>query len=170
MSGHKIIVRPENKMLLSPFKGTKEELIPILQRVQDQYGYLPQNVMLDIAKYVSIPESKVYATATFYSQFRFKPVGEKHICLCQGTACHVRGAAKIQDVIEHRLGITAGETTADGKYSLETVACIGCCGLAPCITINKDMVCGHLTPGKAASIFAEPSKEERKNAVKNVAG
>ncbi len=170
MSEHEIILSPANKLLLSPFKGTKEELIPILQRVQEQYGYLPQNVMLDIAKYVSIPESKVYATATFYSQFRFKPVGEKHICVCQGTACHVRGAEKIQDVIEHRLGITAGETTADGKYSLETVACIGCCGLAPCITINKDLFYGNLTPGKAVRIFAEPLKEERENAVKKVAG
>jgi NADH:ubiquinone oxidoreductase subunit E len=170
MSENKLYIREIVELLLSDFKGTKNELIPILQCVQKQFGYLPESAMQEIARYVSIPESKVYATATFYSEFRFKPIGEKHISVCKGTACHIRGAGKIQETIERQLGITEGETTADRQYSLETVACIGCCALAPCMTVNKETVHGNLTPRKAVSIITEPVMEEEKHAVKNLAG
>ena len=169
MSKHEVYHREKVEMLLSDFKGTKNELIPILQRVQQQFGYLPESAMLEIARYVSIPESKVYATATFYSEFRFKPIGEKHISVCQGTACHIRGAGKIQETIERHLGIRVGETTADRQYSLETVACIGCCALAPCMTVNKETVHGGLTSRRAVSILTEPVVEEEKHAAKNLA-
>ncbi len=170
MSEYKLYVRENVDLLLSDFKGTKNDLIPILQSVQQQFGYLPESAMLEIARFVCIPESKVYATATFYSQFRFKPVGEKHICLCQGTACHIQGAGKIQEAIERELSITVGETTADHQYSLETVACIGCCALAPCLTINKDTIHGRLTPRETINILSDSAVEEENNAVKNLAG
>ncbi len=170
MSEEKLYIHKNVEFLLSDFNGTKNELIPILQRVQKQFGYLPESAMLEIARYVSIPESKVYAAATFYSEFRFNPIGEKHISVCKGTACHIQGAGKIQETIERQLGITVGETTADRQYSLETVACIGCCALAPCMTVNKETVHGNLTPRKAVSIITEPVVEEEKHAVKNLTG
>lgn len=170
MSGHEVQKHGEIEALLSTFKGTKNELIPILQSVQGHYGYLPEKAMLQVARFVSIPESKVYATATFYSQFKFKPLGENHICLCQGTACHVGGSSKVQEALERHLGISAGETTADLKYSLETVACIGCCALAPCMTVNGETIHGLLTPRKAVAMLTEAALEEEKYAFKNLAG
>ncbi|MEW5921471.1 MAG: NADH-quinone oxidoreductase subunit NuoE [Bacillota bacterium] len=158
------------KEILSSFRGTENELIPILQRVQEQFGYLPESAMLETARFMAVPESKVYATASFYSQFRFKATGKKHIAVCRGTACHVRGAGKIQDTLERQLGIKEGETTADREYSLEAVACIGCCALAPCIAVNKETIYGRLTPQKAVIVVNGPVREETENAQKNHAG
>lgn len=149
--------------LFSSFSGTKKDLIPILQSVQERFGYLPERAMSEVANFISIPESKVYGTATFYSLFRFKPNGEKHIAVCKGTACHVRGAEKIQDALKRHLGIKEDETTADGSYSMEAVACIGCCALAPCITVNSEKVLGKLTPQKAVDLFAKPLGKEKFN-------
>jgi len=134
------------------FKGTKEELISILQKVQERYGYIPEDVMLEVSRFTKVPESTVFGVATFYAQFRFTPIGENIIMVCRGTACHVKGSPQILEEIERALGITEGETTPDGKYSLETVACIGCCSLAPCIMINKK-VHANLTPQKVAKLF-----------------
>ncbi len=139
-------------MILSSFKGNKDELIPILQRVQEEVGYLPEQLMLEIARFTRVPESRIYAVATFYAQFRFTPIGRNHVIVCRGTACHVRGAPRILEEIEKTLGITDGETTEDMEYSLETVACIGACGLSPCIMINKK-VKAKLTPKKVAKLF-----------------
>ena len=138
--------------IFSDFNGTEDDLIPILQKVQENFGYLSQHSMMDVSRFLRIPTSKVWATATFYTQFRLKPIGEKHIMLCRGTACHVKGAPRILDEIELKLGITEGETSSDGKYSLESVACIGACGLAPCILINED-VKGRLTPKMVNKLF-----------------
>ena len=99
--------------VLSPFEGKREELIPILQRVQEEFGYLPQNAMFDIARFARVPESAVYAVATFYAQFRFTPIGKTHVMVCRGTACHVRGATRILEALESQLGIKEGETTED---------------------------------------------------------
>ena len=137
--------------ILSSYKGTKNELIPILQEVQGELGYLPEEEMLDIARFTGIPESRVYGVASFYAQFRFTPVGENVIMVCRGTACHVRGAQQVLDELSRKLGINEGETTEDLKYTLETVACIGCCALAPCVMVNKD-VHGRLTRKKAGAI------------------
>ena len=137
--------------VLSSYKGTKDELIPILQQVQEEFGYLPEEEMLDIARFTGVSESKVYGVASFYAQFRFTPVGENIIMVCRGTACHVRGAQQVLDELSRQLGIGEGETTSDMKYTLETVACIGCCALAPCVMVNKD-VYGRLTRQKVGEI------------------
>ncbi len=123
--------------VLNQFNGKKEELIPILQKVQDEFGYIPEEKMLNIARFIRVPESKVYGTATFFAQFRFTPIGENRVMVCRGTACHVKGAPQVLEAIERKLNIKEGETTPDGKYSLESVACIGCCSLAPCIMVNN---------------------------------
>lgn len=144
------------------FKGREDELIPLLQGVQAEFGYLPEEGMHAIAEFARVPESRVYAVATFYAQFRFSPVGEKHIMVCRGTACHVRGAPRVLETLETQLGITEGETTEDGGYSLETVACIGACGLAPCLTINKQ-VAAAMTPKKVAKLLKETANDGHKS-------
>ena len=138
--------------VLSSFEGRRDELIPILQRVQEKAGFLPENAMFRIARFAHVPESAVYAVATFYAQFRFTPIGRNHIMVCRGTACHVRGATRILDALENQLGIKEGETTEDLEYTLETVACIGACGLSPCIMSNKKVE-AKLTPKKVAKLF-----------------
>ncbi len=125
--------------ILSRYNGKKSELIPILQDVQSNYGYLPEDIILEISKFMKIPESEVYGVATFYSQFRFTPIGKKHIMVCKGTACHVQGAPQIIEGIERHLGIKEGEVTLDLEYSLESVGCLGCCALAPCAMVNDEI-------------------------------
>lgn len=123
--------------VFSSYEGKGEELIPILQDVQEAYSFLPEDAMLGIARFTRVPTSKVYAVATFYAQFRFEPRGRNHIMVCRGTACHVSGAPRVLEDVETALGIKEGETSADLEFSLETVACIGACSLAPCLMINK---------------------------------
>ena len=145
--------------LLSSYAGRREEIIPVLQRVQGEFGYLPKEAMLDIARFTRVPESHVYAVATFYAQFRFTPIGRNHIMVCRGTACHVRGAPRILQEIEQQLGIKEGETSDDLEYSLETVACIGACGLSPCIMTNKKVE-AKLTPKKVAELFRKARADD----------
>ncbi|MBN2424043.1 MAG: NADH-quinone oxidoreductase subunit NuoE [Calditrichaceae bacterium] len=114
----------------------RDSLIPILQEVQNIDGYLSRNAVLEIGKYLQLPASKIYGVATFYNQFRFQPLGKYHITVCRGTACHVKGSATVLSILEQELKIKAGQTTRDGLFSLEVVACIGACGLAPVISIN----------------------------------
>lgn len=146
------------KKILSSYEGKTEELIPILQEVQAELGYLPEEAMLEIARFTGIPESRVYAVATFYAQFRFTPIGRNHVMVCRGTACHVRGAPRILEELKRRLGIKEGETTSDMEYSLETVACIGCCALAPCMMINKKVE-AKLTLKKLGALFSKRGGE-----------
>ncbi len=138
--------------IFAPFAGKPEELIPVLQAVQGEYGYLSDETMGEIARFTGVPGSRVYGVATFYSQFRFTPVGETHICVCRGTACHVRGSGKILENIEGLLGIKNGEVTDDLKYSIDTLACIGACGIAPCVIVN-DKVNAKMTPNKVREIL-----------------
>ncbi|MFC2104602.1 NADH-quinone oxidoreductase subunit NuoE [Bacteroidota bacterium] len=145
--------------VFSSFDGKEEELIPILQKVQNTMGFLSDNSMEEIARFTRVPMSKIYGVATFYAQFRFTPKGEKHIMLCRGTACHVKGAPRIQEEIENQIGIKVGETSKDLKYSLEDVACIGACSLAPCAMVNNTVE-ANLTPPKVEKIF---SKKGEKN-------
>ena len=142
--------------ILSRFNRDRGNLIPILQQVQHEFGYLPREAMQLVADFLRISDSSVYSVSTFYTQFKFTPSGRNIIRVCRGTACHVRGVAKILSEIEKQLGIKPGETTGDLKYSLETVACIGACALAPVIVIN-DNVYGRITTDKIARIL----KEER---------
>ena len=138
--------------IFSNFKGNEEELIPILQKTQEEAGFLSENAMQEIAKFLQIPESKVWGVATFYAQFRFKPKGKNHIMLCRGTACHVKGAPRILEEIEKIIGIKEGETSSNLDYSIESVACIGACSLAPCITVNEK-VYADLNAKKVEEIF-----------------
>jgi NADH-quinone oxidoreductase subunit E len=122
--------------ILSNHEGNHSEIIPILQEIQDVFGYISESSMQAVARFVNVPESQIYGVATFYAQFRFEPRGKKHSMVCRGTACHVNGSAKILEEVEAALGIKAGETTSDLENSLETVACIGACSLAPAVMIN----------------------------------
>ena len=140
--------------VLAPYKGRGDRLIPILQEVQAELGYLPEEAMRAISKTTGLPESRVYAVASFYAQFRFTPMGKHTVMVCRGTACHVQGAKRILEETERQLGIQEGETTEDLEYTLETVACIGCCALAPCVMIDEEVE-AKLTPKKVTELFAE---------------
>jgi NADH-quinone oxidoreductase subunit E len=142
------------KVIFSPYEGREGELIPILQQTQEEFGYLPEEAMREIARFTRVSESRAYAVATFYAQFRFTPIGRNHVMVCRGTSCHVRGAPRILEEVEKQLGIKEGETSPDLEYSLETVACIGCCGLSPCIVVNNK-VYAKMTPRKVAELFAK---------------
>jgi NADH-quinone oxidoreductase subunit E len=138
--------------VLDPYRGSQEELISVLQDVQERFGYLPKEAMFEVSNFLGIPESRVYAVASFYAQFRFTPMGKNTVMVCRGTACHVKGAPRILDEFKRELGIDENETTEDKEYTLETVACLGCCALAPCAMIN-DEVAANLTPKKVKSLF-----------------
>jgi NADH-quinone oxidoreductase subunit E len=139
--------------ILSQHKGEKSELIPILQETQEKLRYLPTEAMKEIARFLRIPESTIYGVSTFYAQFKLTPLGKKIVRICRGTACHVRGGAKIMEEIEKELGIKAGETTEGLEYTLESIACFGSCALAPVMVIDKT-VYGRMTPAKAKSILS----------------
>jgi len=132
----------------------KKFLIPVLQEAQDEYGYLPEEVLKRIADFLELSLSEVYGVVTFYTQFHLQPRGKNIIRICMGTACHVRGGSQILNEMEEQLGISSGETTDNLKFTLETVACIGACGLAPVIMIN-DETYGRLTPDKVPEILNE---------------
>jgi len=138
--------------ILASYKGGRGELVSILQEIQNNLGYLPEEVLLDISKFIGIPESRVYSVASFYSQFRLMPLGRKRVAVCRGTACHIRGAPQILDEIGKQIGLKEGETSDDLEYTLETIACFGCCALAPCIRVNTD-VHGEMTPEKVEELF-----------------
>jgi NADH-quinone oxidoreductase subunit E len=143
--------------IFSHYKGERQELIPILQETQEKFRYLPAAAMREISKFLQIPESSVYGVSTFYAQFKLTPLGRKVIRVCRGTACHVRGSAKVLAEIEKQLGIKAGETTKDMEYTLETVACIGACALAPTMTIDNETY-GKMTTKKVAEVLGDRSK------------
>jgi NADH:ubiquinone oxidoreductase subunit E len=138
--------------ILASYRGGRSELIPILQEVQDNLGYLPEKAMLDIARFIGVPESHVYSVASFYAQFRLLPLGRRRVAVCRGTACHIRGAPKILSTIEKVIDLKEGETSEDLEFTLETVACFGCCALAPVTRINTD-VHGEMTSEKAEGLF-----------------
>jgi NADH:ubiquinone oxidoreductase subunit E len=125
--------------IIEQHKGAgRDSLIPILQEVQDVQGYLSKEAVIEIGKHLKLPTSKIYGVATFYNQFRFEATGKYHVMVCRGTACHVKGSAAILAGLENELDIKAGNTTRDGLFSIEVVACIGACGLAPVISINGE--------------------------------
>ncbi len=140
--------------ILSSYRGAQGELIPILQKVQAEFGYLPEEAMNRVAEFCRVAESKVFGIASFYAQFRFVPLGRTQVTACRGTACHVRGAPQIVDELKRQLGIEEGETTPDQEYSLETVACIGCCALAPCLVINGKVE-SKMTPKKVKELLTK---------------
>ncbi len=134
-------------------------LIPLLQSAQDSYGYIPEKVIHYISELVNIPAAEIYGVITFYAQFRLKPLGKNLIRICEGTACHVNGARTVLSVLQDELGISTGETTDNGIFSLESVACLGCCSLAPVMMINNETH-GNLTSEKIRKILGDYSKKE----------
>jgi len=144
--------------VLFEVSNDKTSLIYILQRAQEIYGYLPTELMYYIADKTGTSPAHVLGVATFYSQFRLKPIGKNLILLCKGTACYVNGAVKIEEAVFEELGIRDGETSEDGLFSLGIAACLGCCSLAPVMMIN-DKTYGSLTPDKAKEIIRSIRKE-----------
>jgi NADH-quinone oxidoreductase subunit E len=147
------------KDVLDKYAPIDGSLITILQHAQDVYGYLPTDVLYHIAERIGSTPAKVMGVATFYSQFRLQPVGKYLIMLCHGTACYVNGSEKIEKAIKEELGISDGETTEDGLFTLKNVACLGCCSLSPVMMIN-DETYGSLTPDKTKEILRNLKEKE----------
>lgn len=140
--------------ILAKYEGQKGVLIPIMQDVQNLYNYLPKAALEYVSRKLDVPMAEIYGVVTFYSLFHLNPRGKYIIRCCQGTACHVRGGASILNALEAQLGIKPGETTADGRFTLETVACLGACGLAPVMQIDEDTH-GRMTAEKVKTVLAE---------------
>lgn len=147
---------------LAEYASVPGSLITILQKAQDIYGYLPTDVIYHIAEKTGNTPAKVLGVATFYTQFRFTPVGKHLILLCKGTACHVNGSDRIMDAVCDELGIEDGGTTGDGLFSLKSVACLGCCSLSPVMMIGETTY-GSLTPDKARTILRQIREQEEAN-------
>jgi NADH-quinone oxidoreductase subunit E len=141
-------------------EASRDTLIPILQKVQETQGYLSKSSLLEIGEYLKLSVSQIYGVAPFYNQFRFEPIGRFHVQVCRGTACHVKGSLKILETLKRELGIGPGHTTQDGIFSLEVVACIGACSLAPVIAINGEFHAG-MTPDDTRKIIGEFRKEAK---------
>lgn len=145
--------------VLNEYMHIKGSLINILQKTQDIYGYLPLQALNYIADNTDNKRSVIYGVATFYTQFRLKPIGKYLILQCQGTACHVNGSKEVSQALCEELKIKPGETTEDNMFTIEDVSCLGCCSLAPVMMINGEAY-GNLTPAEAVSIIRNISKEE----------
>jgi len=144
--------------ILGHYKKEKRSLIPLLQEVQTRVGYLPRKVLQEIADSLEMAAVEVWGVATFYNQFRFVPLGKYHTTVCMGTACHLAGGRLILEALERELNVKVGETAEDGKFSLERVACIGCCMLAPVVVV-KDRIYPKMTPFKIEEALI-PYKQE----------
>jgi NADH-quinone oxidoreductase subunit E len=142
------------KVDLWNYEGEKGALIPLLQAAQDTYGFIPETAIDQISEIVGIPSAEIYGVITFYSQFRLKPLGKYLIKICDGTACHINGSERIAGTIEDELQVSGNDTTEDGLFTLQKVACLGCCSLSPVIMIN-DETYGRLTPKKVQQLLKE---------------
>jgi len=154
-------VKEETKRIIGRFGRRKANLIPILQRVQKELGYLPRGAMTEIARFLDIPEIDVYGVVTFYNQFRLNPPGRHSIRVCLGTACHMKGGYITLDAWKRRLGIESGQTTPDREFDLDTVACVGCCVMAP-VTVVDDKPQGQVEPTKVDGILLSFEREKEK--------
>jgi NADH-quinone oxidoreductase subunit E len=148
------MMQDELAEIVAEYEGEKGALIPVLQRVQEKFGYLQEEAISEIARFFRISESEIFGVASFYSQFYFTPRGEHTVKVCLGTACHVRGGGGILDEVKRELGVESGGTTEDYKFSLERVACFGSCALAPVMVIDQD-VYGRMTVAKAKDILGK---------------
>ncbi len=145
--------------IFSTYKPVKDNLIQILNEVQEHYGYVPKNAQMEISKFLGIPMAEIYGVVTFYSRFTLKPKGKYNIAVCLGTACFVKGSQKIMDRLQERLKIEPGQTTEDGKFSIEETRCVGACGLAPVFTVNGE-VYGKATVKKLDEVIDELLEKE----------
>jgi len=146
---------------LEGFAKKRSSLIPILQMIQEVLGYLPSEVIAIVADYLDLPETEVYGVATFYNQFRFIPPGKNPIKVCLGTACHVKGGDIILENFERKLEIKEGETTLDREFSIERVACVGCCAIAP-VALVSEIVHGDMAPSKVEGLILRIQVEKEK--------
>jgi len=142
----------ETRKVLGRHSRQRRNLVPILQQVQDQLGYIPSAAMIEVARFLNIPEMDVYSVVTFYNQFRLIPPGKHSIRVCLGTACHMQGGYILLDAWKRRLGIGRGETTPDREFDLDTVACVGCCAMAPVNVIDKKAL-GRISPTRVDGIL-----------------
>lgn len=147
-------IKDEMQEIMNKYKIEKDNLIPILNEVQEKYGYIPKVAQLEISNYLNIPMAEIYGVVTFYSRFTLEPKGKYNISVCLGTACYVKGSQKILDRLKDRLKIEEGKTTEDGKFSIDTTRCVGACGIAPVFTVN-DEVYGRATVKKLDEVLDE---------------
>ncbi len=145
------------RQLLEKHESEPGALIPILQEIQESFGYLPEEALVFVSEEVGIPLGKIYGVVTFYSQFYLSPRGKNIIRVCHGTACHIGGAERISEAVSEELGIDEGATTEDGEFTVERVACLGCCSLAPCVMVNEETH-ARLSPRKIKRIVKKYQK------------
>ena len=143
-------------------RAGRDALIPILQEVQEKEGYLSREAVIRISKHLNLPTTKIFGVATFYNQFRFQPKGKYHFTVCRGTACHVKGSNRVLDMAEKLLKLKPGQTSRDRLFSLETVACMGACGLSPVMNLNGEFY-AKVTPQKLVQIIQECRETESKD-------
>lgn len=151
-------LKEEMQEMMKQYKVEKDNLIPILNEVQEKYGYIPKVAQLEISNYLGIPMAEIYGVVTFYSRFTLEPKGKYNISVCLGTACFVKGSQKILDRLKERLKIEEGKTTEDGKFSIDTTRCVGACGIAPVFTVN-DEVYGKATVKKLDEVLDKLEQE-----------
>lgn len=150
-------IKDEMQEIMNKYTVEKDNLIPILNEVQEKYGYIPKIAQLEISNYLNIPMAEIYGVVTFYSRFTLEPKGKYNISVCLGTACYVKGSQKILDRLKDRLKIEEGKTTEDGNFSIDTTRCVGACGIAPVFTVN-DEVYGRATVKKLDEVLDELEK------------
>jgi len=150
------------RLILAHHRRGRPPLIPILQEVQEKFGYLPREAMLEIANFMQIATSTIYSVATFYNQFRFTPIGRHPIKVCMGTACHMKGGRLVLEALERELEIKVGDTTPDEEFSLDRVACIGCCVLAP-VTVISEGIYPKMTPFKVEEVLTGFKEKAQSN-------
>ena len=143
-------------------RAGRDALIPILQEVQEKQGYLSREAVIRISRHLNLPTAKLYGVATFYNQFRFQPKGKYHFMVCRGTACHVKGSNRVLEMAQKILKLKPGQTSRDRLFSLETVACMGACGLSPVMNLNGEFY-AKVTPQKLVQIIQECRETESKN-------
>lgn len=143
-------------------RAGRDALIPILQEVQEKQGYLSREAVIRISKHLNLPTTKIFGVATFYNQFRFQPKGKYHLMVCRGTACHVKGSNRVLDMAQKILKLKPGQTSRDRLFSLETVACMGACGLSPVMNLNGEFY-AKVTPQKLVQVIQECRETESNN-------
>ncbi|MBI5208874.1 MAG: NAD(P)H-dependent oxidoreductase subunit E [Elusimicrobia bacterium] len=148
---------PRLDKVLKPYKGEPREMISMLQDIQDEYGFLPEDALRQVAVALGVPLPDVFGVATFYRMFRLNAPGRHTITACVGTACHVRGVPRVVDELSRTLGVEPGQTTPDGEYSLETVACLGCCAIGP-VVVMDGVYHGQVNPQTARKLVKTPAK------------
>lgn len=159
-------IRKETKRILRRFNRKRENLVTVLQQIQEKLGYLPREALLEVAQFLKMPPVDVYGVVTFYNQFRLNPPGKHSVRVCLGTACHMKGGYIILDAWKRRLNIVPGKTTPDREFDLDTVACVGCCAMAP-VNVIDSKVEGKMSPTRVDGVLLAHKLEKEKKAEGN---